>query len=113
MASSAHPHPHSGISSQAGLAALRAASPAPQPLAILELIDTYAAARSARDDAYSNSAEWAFHDKHDALRAARAAVADALGIPAAQLPELRDPISRRADHGIGFAELHPEGEDAR
>jgi len=99
MASSAHPQPHSGISSQAGLAALRAVNSAPRPLAILELIDAYAAARAVRDASYRECAAWAFRDDHAAMLTARAAVADALGIPAAQLTAPDDAISRAAEIG--------------
>ena len=96
MATSAHPQPAPGVSSQAGLAALRGARSAPHPAALLELIDAYAAARAARDESYRECAEWAFRAAHTAMLTARAAVADALGIPAAQLPALDDEISTAA-----------------
>lgn len=94
---SQHPNPpHSGISSQAGLAALRARSAAPAPLPLLALIDAYATARADRDESYREHAGWTFDLAHGAMLTARAAVADALGIPAAQIPDPADPISRRA-----------------
>lgn len=97
---SQHPNPpHSGISSQAGLAALRAraAAPAPLPLPLLDLIDAYAAARAERDHKYRDAAAWAFEASHAAMLTARAAVAEALGIPAAALAPLRDEISATGD----------------
>lgn len=47
--------------------------------ALLDLIDTYAAAAAARDLAYRECASWAFLAADDAMTAARSAVADALG----------------------------------
>jgi len=56
---------------------------------LLALIDSYAAARAARErlDALG-AAGWAFVDAHRAMLAARAAVADALGVTdAAPMPD--------------------------
>lgn len=62
---------------------------------LLDLIDAYAAARADRDDAYSNSAAWAFDESHRAMLAARATVADALGIRNPEPP--RDEITDAAE----------------
>lgn len=96
MASQNTPQHPSGFSSQAGLATLRTASAAPRPDSLVALIDAYAAARSVRDESYRECAGWAFDEAHAAMITARAAVADALGIPAAQLSPLDDEISRAA-----------------
>lgn len=97
MASQHHPQPHSGVSSQAGLAALRAHTAAPAPRPLLELIDAYAAARAERDSMYRDCAAWAFEAAHAAMLTARAAVADALGVPADALPPLQDEITATGD----------------
>lgn len=96
MASQNTPQHPSGISSQAGLATLRTAGSAPRPAGLVALIDSYAAARAARDLSYRECAGRAFHEAHGVMLNARTAVADALGIPAAQLANLDDPISRAA-----------------
>lgn len=96
MASQNTPQHPSGFSSQAGLATLRPASCASRPAGLVALIDAYAAARAARDLRYRQCAGSAFHEAHGVMLTARAAVADALGIPASQLAILDDPISRAA-----------------
>lgn len=111
MASSAHRQTLSGISSQAGLATFQGAKTGPQPLALVELIDAYAASRAYRDECYRDMAAWAFYDAHAAMLTARAAVAEAHGIPASQLAALADPISRAAERGTSADNL-PEIGDA-
>ena len=86
------------ISSQAGLATIRTVgTPTPTPGGLLTLIDAYATARAVRDESYRESAAWAFDDAHAAMLDARAAVADALGIPTSALTPLLDDISTFAD----------------
>lgn len=64
------------------------------PLAILDLIDAYAAARAARETAHRECTAWAFADADAAMRAARDAVAAVLG--AVDAPGLDDPLTRAA-----------------
>ena len=94
-----HPSsPAARISSQAGLATIRTGGAAtPTPGGLLTLIDAYATARAVRDESYREHAAWTFDDAHAAMLNARAAVADALGIPAATLPPLSDPISHEGN----------------
>ena len=62
------------------------------PLAILDLIDVYAAASAARETAHLECAAWA--DADAAIHAAHAAVGAALG--AVDAPALDDPGTRDA-----------------
>ena len=69
----------------------------PNPLDLLALIDTYAAARSRFDESYRERAAWASALDHADMLAARAAVADVLGIPAEALPPIPD---ETGDHAL-------------
>ena len=66
------------------------------PSHLLDLIDRYALARAARDDAYDNAASWAFSEAHEAMLEARAHVVAALGVTDA--PPLTDDVTCAAEH---------------
>ncbi|MGX1694407.1 tyrosine-type recombinase/integrase [Microbacterium keratanolyticum] len=75
-----------------------------QPISttLFALVDAYALACATREAA-RECAAWAFEDAHHAMLAARAAVAEALGIPAAALAPLNDATTRLADSLRGRA----------